>query len=142
MKSLKIKIKKKVFFLNFCFTICCFSSCSFVRGPMNVDVVVVVAVAGSFGIIRSSLKQLGPVRIVTASAISLPALFNTFRFKSRSVKPILTNVSILSSIFNKSVDVDDETIEHEIFSIEDEDAVNELLLKRKYISKDIENKIQ
>jgi hypothetical protein len=30
-------------------------------------------------------------------------------------------------MFNKSVDVDEETIEHEIFSIDDEDAV-ELLL--------------
>jgi len=91
-------------------------------------VVVVVVVVGSFEIITSSLKQFGPVRIVTASAISLPALFNTLRFNSRSVKPIFINVSIFSSIFNKSVDVDDETIEHEIFSIDDEDAVDELLL--------------
>jgi hypothetical protein len=90
---------------------------------MNVDVVV-----GSLEIITSSLKKLGPVRMVTASAISFPALFKAFRFNSRSVKPILINVSILSSIFDKSVDVEDETIEHEIFSIDDdEDAVDELL---------------
>jgi hypothetical protein len=40
---------------------------------------------------------------------------------------MLINVSIFSSIFNRSVDVDDETIGHEIFSIDDEEAV-ELLL--------------
>jgi hypothetical protein len=36
-------------------------------------------------------------------------------------------VSIFSSIFNRSVDVEEETIEHEILSIDDEDAVEELL---------------
>jgi hypothetical protein len=86
---------------------------------MNVD---------SVGIITSSLKKVEPVRIVTASAISLQALFNALRFNSRSVKPILMSVSIFSSIFNISGDVDEETMEHEILSIDDdEDAAEELL---------------
>jgi len=84
-------------------------------------------VAGSFGIITSSFKYVGLVRIVTASLISFAALVNALRFNSRSAKPIAIYVSIFSSIFNRSVDVEEETIEHEILSIDDEDAVEELL---------------
>lgn len=60
--------------------------------------------------------------------MSLPALFRALRFNSRSVKPIFIKVSIFSSIVNRSVDVDeDETIEHEIFSLVDDDDAVELL---------------
>jgi hypothetical protein len=37
-------------------------------------------------------------------------------------------------MFNRSVDVEEETIEHEILSIEDEDAVEELLATQFLVS--------
>lgn len=86
---------------------------------------------GSLWIMASSLAKLGPVRSPTASDMSLPALLKAFRFNSRSVKPILINVSIFSSMFKRSDDVDEETMEHEIFSMDDEDEAVELLWRGK-----------
>ena len=76
------------------------------------------------GIITSSLKNVDPVRMVIASLMSFSALFNAFRFISRSVKPMVNNVSRLSSRVAISVEVDEDTIEQEMFSIDEAELLD------------------
>jgi hypothetical protein len=102
---------------------CCCFTCSLVNGPMNVDVMTSVDMR------ESSLKNIGSVKNVTASFISLSALANARRSRSRSVKPMLINFSMFSSIVDISVDVDEETIGHEILSMDEAvDDAAELLI--------------